>query len=268
VSRDSFSGDGVQTVEQAVAQGLQMAEQGADILDIGGESTRPGADRVESAEELARVIPVVRTLAQQLDIPISIDSSKPEVMAAALEAGAAMVNDVTSLRGFKRLRSDQELLAVLAKGEYPIILMHMQGSPATMQKAPSYHQVMVQVYEFLARRIDFCIANGIKKERIMVDPGIGFGKTAAHNLELLQRQRILRGLGVPILLGLSRKRIVGAMSGEARAKHRDAGSNLLAAFGYLAGAHIFRVHDVAGACQALRVAQGWWKGLESVPENG
>ncbi|MBF0357482.1 MAG: dihydropteroate synthase [Magnetococcales bacterium] len=257
VSKDSFSGDGT-TVEQAIDQGLAMAEQGAAILDIGGESTRPGATEVTAEQELNLVVPVVKALASQLSIPISIDSSKPEVMAASIEAGAAIINDVTALQGLGDKHKAKETLDLLAKSDCPIILMHMQGEPATMQRAPHYHHVMAEVYGFLAERITFCLANGIKKERIIVDPGIGFGKTAEHNLELMRRQRTFRGLGVPILLGLSRKRIVGKLSGEDRPEQRDRASNLLAAFGCLAGADIFRVHDVKGACEALKVTRGWW----------
>jgi dihydropteroate synthase len=256
ISKDSFSGDGT-TVEQAINQGLAMAEQGAAILDIGGESTRPGAARVTVDQELALVVPVVKALASQLSIPISIDSSKPEVMAASLKAGAAIINDVTALHGLGDKKQAKESLALLAESDCPIILMHMQGEPATMQREPHYQHVMAEVYGFLAERIDYCLANGIKKERIIVDPGIGFGKTAEHNLELMRRQRTLRGLGVPILLGLSRKRIVGKLSGEDRPEQRDRASNLLAAFGYMAGADIFRVHDVQGACEALAITKGW-----------
>ncbi|MBF0454751.1 MAG: dihydropteroate synthase [Magnetococcales bacterium] len=266
VTPDSFSKDGTQTVERAIAQGLEMARQGADLLDIGGESTRPGADEVGVEEELARVVPVVEALSKQLTIPLSIDSSKPAVMVAALAAGAALINDVTALRGMEKAEKKGDgYLAQLVRSDVPIILMHMQGSPATMQQAPHYGDVISQVYRFLAQRIAFCVANGIDKQRIIVDPGIGFGKTANHNLALLRRQRILRGLGAPLLLGLSRKQIVGTLSQESEPQQRDASSHLLAALGYLAGAQIFRVHDVRGAKQALRVARGWWMGLEGAP---
>jgi dihydropteroate synthase len=266
VTRNSFSGDGI-TIDQAIKQGLQMADQGADILDVGGESTRPGASRIEIKEELAQTVPVVKALAEQLDIPISIDSSKPEVMAAAMDAGAAIINDVTALRNLGDETQEKETLKLLAESDCPIILMHMQGEPNTMQQAPQYSHVMSQVYGFLAERIEFCLANGISRQRIVVDPGIGFGKLANHNLELMRRQRILCGLGTPLLLGLSRKRIVGSLTGEPIPKQRDMGSHLLAAFGYMVGANIFRVHDVQGACQALSVAKGWRKGLESAPCN-
>ncbi len=260
VTDDSFSGDGV-GVEEAITQGLRMAEEGADILDIGGESTRPGAGRVAVAAELARTIPVVEALGKWLNIPVSIDSSKPEVIAAALEHGAAMVNDVTALRGVADSAMARETMELLAARDCPIILMHMQGEPGTMQDAPKYGHAVSEVYDFLAERIEFCIANGIAKERLAVDSGIGFGKLAEHNLELLRRQRTLRGLGVPVLLGLSRKRIVGAMTGETVPENRDFGSNILAVLGYVSGAQIFRVHDVRGARQALDVAARWQKGL-------
>jgi dihydropteroate synthase len=264
VTQDSFSGDGI-TVEKAIAQGLEMAKQGADILDIGGESTRPGANKVSIDQELAQVVPVVSALADQLNIPISIDTSKAEVMAASLDAGAAIINDVTALRGLGKGSDAKKSLKLLAESDCPIILMHMQGKPATMQKAPSYSNVMVEVYNFLAQRIEFCLSNGIARERIIIDPGIGFGKTPEHNRTLMTQQRVLRGLGVPVLLGLSRKSIVGHLSGVSRPQHRDNSSNLLAALGYLAGANIFRVHDVKGACEALTVAKGWFNGMESTP---
>ncbi|MBF0383751.1 MAG: dihydropteroate synthase [Magnetococcales bacterium] len=267
VTQDSFSGDGT-TVDKAIAQGLQMAKQGADILDIGGESTRPGASKVDVDQELAQVIPVIKALVDKIDIPISIDTSKPEVMAASLGAGAAIINDVSALRGLEKSKKAEESLKILANSDCPIILMHMQGEPATMQNAPSYSDVMLQVYSFLEQRIEFCLANGIAKERIIVDPGIGFGKTPEHNRTLMTQQRILRGLGVPVLLGLSRKSIVGHLSGVSRPEQRDNSSNLLAALGYLAGADIFRVHDVRGACEALLVAKGWFKGMESTQKHG
>ncbi|MBF0448079.1 MAG: dihydropteroate synthase [Magnetococcales bacterium] len=260
VTHDSFSGDGSQTVQRAIAQGLQMARDGADILDIGGESTRPGADPVSLEEELRRVVEVVRTLSETLDIPISVDSSKPEVMEAVLEAGAALINDVTALAGDPG--QSRSIAAVLAEADCPLILMHMRGKPATMQQAPHYDHVLSEVYGFLAERMDFCLENGIKPNRLMVDPGIGFGKEAVHNLTLMSRQRTLCGLGAPLLLGLSRKRIVGQLAREPVANRRDVGSHVLAALGYLAGAAVFRVHDVAGAKQALSVASGWWNGLE------
>jgi dihydropteroate synthase len=263
VTPDSFSGDGTQTVERAIAQGLEMAKQGADILDVGGESTRPGSRQVTPSEELERVIPVVSALSKQLSIPISIDSSKPEVMEQALEVGGAMINDVCALTLLEESQEGKRVLSLLAQSDCPIILMHMQGRPKTMQEAPRYHHVLSSVYGYLARRMDFCQANGIDKSRLMIDPGIGFGKTAEHNLDLMRHQRVLCGLGAPLLLGLSRKRIVGALSGEEQPQRRDSASHLLAALGYLSGAGVFRVHDVQGARQALRVATGWGKGLES-----
>ena len=268
VTHDSFSGDGTKTVERAIIRGLEMAADGADILDVGGESTRPGSQQVTDAEELSRVVPVVRGLSDKLSIPISIDSSKPAVIAAALDAGAAIINDVTALRGVEEGKNMHETMALLAKSDCPVILMHMLGKPATMQDDPEYGDVLSQVYDFLARRIAFCVTNGIARERLLVDTGIGFGKTAGHNLELLRRQRVFRGLGVPILLGVSRKRIVGTLTGEATPAKRDVGSHMLAALGYFTGAQIFRVHDVKGASQALSVANGWWYGLNGAANNG
>ncbi|MEO5349757.1 MAG: dihydropteroate synthase [Magnetococcus sp. YQC-3] len=255
VTPDSFSGDGRhRSLEAAVAQGVRMAAEGADILDVGGESTRPGAQPVSSEEELARVVPVVEALAAAVELPISVDTSKPEVMQAALEAGAAMINDVTALRGVEAAGCVQRLLA---HREEPIILMHMQGTPATMQAEPLYRDVVAEVSDFLAGRIAWCVANGIDRSRLLVDPGIGFGKSHAHNLELLRRMGALCALGVPVLLGVSRKRLVGNMTRVEEAARRDAGSHVLAALGVMNGARIVRVHDVAGARQAMDVVHAW-----------
>ncbi|MEO5364140.1 MAG: dihydropteroate synthase [Magnetococcus sp. DMHC-8] len=258
VTPDSFSGDGLDhQVALAVAQGRRMAAEGADLLEVGGESTRPGAVPVTVAEELARVVPVVRTLVQAVDLPVAVDTRKPEVMEAVLAAGAAMLNDVTALQeaGGRFVRE------VLAPRSEPIILMHMQGTPATMQDRPVYRDVVAEVYEFLAERVRWCAAHGIDRARLIVDPGIGFGKSQPDNLELVRRLRVFADLGLPVLLGVSRKRLVGALTGEAEAGRRDAGSHVLAALGVLHGAHIVRVHEVAGARQAVAVAQGWERGL-------
>ncbi|MBF0460063.1 MAG: dihydropteroate synthase [Magnetococcales bacterium] len=256
VTPDSFSGDGLdRSVQAAVAQGVRMAAEGADILDVGGESTRPGAALVPVEEELQRVIPVVQALRQAVDLPISVDTSKSEVMQAALAAGAALINDVTALRGEGRFVQE-----VLAQRTEPVVLMHMQGVPATMQGNPVYRDVLADVYGFLAERVRWCVANGIARSRLIVDPGIGFGKNQRHNWALVRHLRLFRGLGLPILLGVSRKRLVGAMLGETVAEQRDVGSHVLAALGVLNGAQIVRVHDVAGARQAVAVAQGWAEG--------
>ncbi|MBF0175943.1 MAG: dihydropteroate synthase [Magnetococcales bacterium] len=252
VTPDSFSDGGRHAdPETAVAHGIAMVHAGAHILDVGGESTRPGAQPVSEAEEMRRVIPVVQALASSVHVPISIDTSKATVMSAAMEAGASLINDVTALRG------DPHAARVLANTAHPIVLMHMQGAPGTMQHNPSYRHVVAEVYDFFTERIHFCQEHGIKPERLILDPGIGFGKTTLHNLELIRHLRAFYGLGLPLLLGVSRKTIVGALTGEREPAARDPGSQLLAALGALSGAHILRVHDVAGTRQSLAVAQGW-----------
>ncbi|MBF0401373.1 MAG: dihydropteroate synthase [Magnetococcales bacterium] len=253
VTPDSLSGDGLdRSVAAAVAQGVAMVAQGADILDVGGESSRPGAVAVSVEEEMARVVPVVRALAQLVDRPVSVDSCKPEVMQAALAAGGSIINDINALRGLSG-----PLPSWLLAGEEPIVLMHMQGAPRTMQLDPRYQDVVAEVYGFLAQRVHACVAQGIARCRLVVDPGIGFGKSSAHNLALLRHLRVFRGLGLPVLLGVSRKRLVGMLVAEEEPARRDVGSHVLAALGVLSGARIVRVHDVAGARQAVAVAQGW-----------
>ncbi|MEO5341380.1 MAG: dihydropteroate synthase [Magnetococcus sp. MYC-9] len=259
VTPDSFSGDGLHhRLEAAVAQGLRMAAEGADILDVGGESSRPGAEPVGCEEELQRVVPVVQRLVQVVGLPISVDTRKPEVMEAALDAGASWINDVTALR---EVGAGSFMSRVLAGRAAPIVLMHMQGRPATMQQAPHYGDLLAEVYGFLAERVAWCVAHGIARSRLILDPGIGFGKSPAHNLQLLRHLRVFRGLGLPLLLGVSRKRLVGTLTGEESAERREVGSHVLAALGVLNGAQILRVHDVAGARQAVAVAHGWAHGV-------
>ncbi|MBF0309629.1 MAG: dihydropteroate synthase [Magnetococcales bacterium] len=249
---DSFSdGGSFHEVAAAVAHGLALARAGADILDVGGESTRPGATPVSQEEELRRVIPVIQGLAQRLPIAISVDTSKAAVMAAALEAGASLVNDVTALRG------DPQAAALLAPLSVPVILMHMAGSPQTMQQEPRYWNPVVEIYAFLKERVDWCLANGFGRERLWLDPGIGFGKERQHNLGLLRHLRLFRGLGAPLLVGVSRKRIVGELTGIPEPSRRDVGSMVLGAMCVLEGARILRVHEVEGVQQALHVVKGW-----------
>lgn len=258
---DSFSGDGVPgNVADAVARGVELARQGADVVDVGGESTRPGAVAVPLEEELERVVAVVGQLARRLEIPVSVDTTKIEVMEAALEAGAGMINDVSALGvgcGDDGSELDLRKVALLAELGCPVVLMHRRGSPGEMQQDPRYGDVAWEVYRFLDRRIGECLAGGIDKGLIFADVGFGFGKTVGHNLELMWRQRLFRGLGVPLVFGVSRKRVVGHLSGEGDPRKRDVGSHVLAVFGMLAGAAVFRVHDVAGARQALATAWGW-----------
>lgn len=255
VTPDSFSDGGAHGDPQAaVAHGLELAEQGADILDIGGESTRPGADEVPLEEELRRTIPVVERLAKQVSLPISIDTSKPEVMRAAVEAGAGMINDVHALR------REGALDAAAALG-VPVVLVHMLGQPRSMQEAPHYDDVVGEVHRFLAERIFSAEMAGIDRKRIVVDPGFGFGKTREHNLALLAQLQRFAELGVPVLAGLSRKRTIGELTGREVAAERVHGSVAAHLIAAQRGAGIVRVHDVAATVDALKV----WTAVAAVP---
>lgn len=248
VTPDSFSDGGAYfETGAAVAHGVELVGDGAAILDVGGESTRPGTEPVEEAEELARVVPVIEGLVgAALDVEVSVDTSKAAVAAAALAAGATIVNDVTALRG------DPEMAAVCAEREATVVLMHMLGTPRTMQIEPRYRDVADEVRSFLAERIEAALAAGIAAERIWVDPGIGFGKTAAHNFELLRRLGELRQLGRPIVVGTSRKSFLGAGDGAA-ADERLGGTIASSVLAAAEGADVLRVHDVAELAQALSV---------------
>jgi len=255
VTPDSFSDGGEHaTTEAAVAHGLQLAEVGADALDIGGESTRPGAADVPLDEELRRVIPVIEGLARATALPISIDTSKPEVMQAAVAAGAGMINDVRALRG------EGALEAAAALG-VPVILMHMLGEPRSMQESPVYDDVVADVHRFLAERIFAAEMAGIPKSRIVVDPGFGFGKTKDHNLSLLARLDRFVELGVPVLAGLSRKRTIGDLTGRTDPHARVHGSVAAHLIAAQRGARLLRVHDVAATVDALKV----WEAVAAQP---
>ena len=255
VTPDSFSDGGAHdTTDAAVAHALRRVEEGADLLDIGGESTRPGAAEVEVEEELRRVVPVIERLAAQVAVPISIDTSKPEVMRAAVQAGAGMINDVYGLR------REGALDAAAALG-VPVVLMHMQGEPRSMQAAPQYDDVVGEVHRFLAERIFAAEMAGIPKQRIVVDPGFGFGKTLEHNLTLLARLEKFLELGVPVLAGLSRKRSIGELTGRDVPADRVAGSVAAHLIAAQRGAAIVRVHDVAATVDALKV----WNAVAAVP---
>ncbi len=247
VTPDSFSSDGLAQADAAVAHALQLVEEGADALDIGGESTRPGAEDVAVEEELARVLPVIERLARETSVPISIDTSKPEVMRAAVAAGAGMINDVYALRREGALEAAVEL-------GVPVILMHMQGEPRSMQDAPHYDDVMTEVRRFLADRIFACELAGIPKSRLVIDPGFGFGKTLEHNLALLARLEAFSDLGVPLMAGMSRKRMIGDVTGRQQGG-REAGSvaaHLLAAE---RSALLLRSHDVPALRDALAMLE-------------
>jgi dihydropteroate synthase len=247
VTPDSFSDGGLfLDPEAAVAHGEQLVEAGAEILDVGGESTRPGAEPVGVEEELRRVVPVIRGLAGS-EVRISVDTSKAAVAAAALDAGAEIVNDVTALRG------DPGMAALCAERGATVVLMHMRGEPRTMQEDPRYEDVVAEVKAFLAERLETAVAAGIDEERVWLDPGIGFGKTGAHNVELLRRLGELRELGRPLVVGTSRKSFIGAVDGSPPDQRLGGtiASSLLAA---AEGADVLRVHDVTEVRQALTVA--------------
>jgi dihydropteroate synthase len=246
VTPDSFSDGGrFSAPEQAVAHALAMAGEGAALLDVGGESTRPGAAPVSTAEELERVIPVIEALLASGAPPVSIDTAKPEVMLAAAEAGAELINDVQALR------APGALEAAAASG-CGVCLMHMQGEPRTMQAAPAYDDVVEDVYAFLATRIEACAAAGIGLDRIVVDPGFGFGKSLAHNLSLMRHLDRFMRLGVPVLVGVSRKSMLGAVTGRPVGERLAAGL-ALATLAVSAGARIIRSHDVAATLDAVRM---------------
>jgi dihydropteroate synthase len=244
VTPDSFSDGGVHLYpDVAAAAARRMVEEGAAIVDVGGESTRPGADGVSAEEELRRVLPVLDRLGGE--IPLSIDTSKAQVARAALERGAILVNDVTALRG------DPELAGAVAEAGAYLCLMHMQGEPRTMQEAPRYRDVAAEVAEFLAERLAVAVAHGVPEERICLDPGIGFGKTLEHNLELVRRLDVLLALGRPVLVGFSRKSSLRRLTGS----DDLLGASVAAAVAaYERGATILRVHDVRPTVDALTVA--------------
>ncbi|MBI1243386.1 MAG: dihydropteroate synthase [Alphaproteobacteria bacterium] len=249
---DSFSdgGDHYDT-QGAIAHGLRLKEEGADILDIGGESTRPGADPVPEGEEIRRVVPVIEALVKAGAV-VSIDTWHAGTMRAALDAGAALVNDVTALSG------EEASLPLVAARKVGVVLMHMQGEPRTMQKNPTYADAPRDIARYLAGRVAACRGAGIAAENIAIDPGIGFGKTVAHNAEILANVPQLRGLGVAVLIGASRKAFIGALSKGERPKERLPGSIAAALAAVSGGADILRVHDVAATRQALAV----WQAIE------
>jgi dihydropteroate synthase len=251
VTPDSFSDGGLfLDAERAIDHGRRLAEEGAAVLDVGGESTRPGAQPVSAEVELERTQPVVRALCEPdgPGIPVSIDTSKAAVAAAALDAGGTIVNDVTALR------ADPELAGLCADRGCEVVLMHMLGEPRTMQERPVYEDVVGEVKAFLAERIEAAIAAGIAEDRISVDPGIGFGKTLSHNLELLRRLGELADLGRPLVIGTSRKSFIGALTGR-DADDRVGGTVASNVLGLAAGADVFRVHDVRAVREAIHVAE-------------
>jgi dihydropteroate synthase len=248
VTPDSFF-DGGRRLDpaKAIADGAAMAASGADIIDIGGESTRPGARPVSEEEELARVLPVVHGLRREVKVPISIDTYKSNVAHAALDAGADIVNDISGLR------FDAKMLSLVAAEKIPVVLMHMQGTPGTMQQEPHYSDVVREVRDFLATQLYEAMDAGVAPEAIIIDPGIGFGKTIEHNLQLLRGLPVLAALGRPLLVGVSRKAFIGKILNLA-AEERLEGSLAAAVAAVLGGANILRVHDVPETYKAVRVA--------------
>ncbi len=248
VTPDSFSDGGRwASPEAALDRAVAMVEAGADLIDVGGESTRPGAAPVSLEEELARVVPVVAALARTLPVPISVDTSKPAVMRAAVAAGAGLINDIQALR-------EPGALGVAAECGVPVCLMHMQGEPRTMQRAPSYGDVVAEVSDFLAARVAACEAGGIPRQRLLLDPGFGFGKGLGHNLSLLAHLDAVAALGIPLLVGLSRKSMLGTLTGRAVAGRLPAGLTA-AVLALERGARVLRVHDVAETRDAVLVWQ-------------
>lgn len=248
VTSDSFY-DGGRYIDlnKAVAHALHLVEQGADILDIGGESTRPGASSVDEQEERARVIPVVAELARRVTVPISVDTTKSGVARAALDAGASIINDVSALR------CDGAMASVVARSGAAVVLMHMQGTPQTMQVAPQYHDVVAEVADFLEERMNVAVDAGIPKSHIVLDPGIGFGKLLEHNLAILDRLSEFMKLSRPMLVGVSRKSFIGQLVGRPP-EHREWGTAAAVAIAVDRGAGILRVHDVAAMAEVVTVA--------------
>jgi dihydropteroate synthase len=248
VTPDSFF-DGGRRLDpaKAVTDGAAMAASGADIIDIGGESTRPGARPVSEAEELARVLPVICGLRREVNLPISIDTYKSSVARAALDGGADIVNDISALR------FDPKMVSLVAAEGVPVVLMHMQGTPRTMQQEPQYAEVVREVRDFLATQLYGAMDAGVAPEAIILDPGIGFGKTVEHNLQLLRGLPMLAALGQPLLVGVSRKAFIGKILNSGP-DDRLEGSVAAAVAAALAGANILRVHDVAETCKAVKIA--------------
>ncbi len=257
VTPDSFSDGGIFFArDRALRHALQMVDEGADVIDVGGESTRPGARAVSTQEELDRVIPVIEALREAVAVPISIDTSKPAVMRAAVAAGAGMVNDIRALRGDGMLEAAAEL-------GVPVCLMHMQGEPRMMQHNPYYDDVVAEVQEFLRARMQACLDAGIAAVKLIIDPGFGFGKTLGHNLDLLRNLKACCRLGVPVLVGLSRKSIIEKVLGLPMERRLHA-SIALALLAVRNGARIVRAHDVGPTCEALRMVEAVDRGTRFV----
>lgn len=254
VTPDSFSGDGITDTDAAVAKAWKFVEDGADIVDIGGESTRPGSQPVPAEEEMSRVLPVIeRLVAEGFPLPISVDTYKPEVAKRALEAGACIVNDIFGLR-------QPGMMELVAEFKPVVVIMHMQGTPQTMQLNPTYEDCVREIAEFLKGQASAAMEAGLPKERIIVDPGIGFGKTVEHNLEILRRLREIKALGFPVLIGTSRKSFIGKILGIEIPAERVWGTAATVAIAIANGADIVRVHDVREMVQVVRMADAIVRG--------
>lgn len=250
ITPDSFSDGGIYfNKSSAIDRALKMRDEGADIIDIGGESTRPGAEAVSLKEEIRRVVPVIEKLAKRLNIPLSIDTYKSGVAKAALSAGASLVNDISGLR------FDPEMSAVVASYKVPGVIMHIKGTPKNMQKNPSYTALISEIMDYLREGIDIARGAGIAEDKIIIDPGIGFGKTAEHNLQILKRLDEFTGFEKPILIGPSRKSFIGKILKDLPVTKRVEGTAAAAAIGIFNGANIIRVHDVAAMVRVAKVAE-------------
>lgn len=248
VTPDSFSDGGLyQDTDRAVEHGIEMVRQGAAIIDIGPESSRPGAESVSVQEQMKRVIPVIEKLAKKINVPISIDTPNPEVARAAIEAGVSMINDITAL-------NHPDMLHLAVKKQVPVILMHMAGTPETMQKDPYYEDVVKEVLEYLKQRAGIAKDTGIPVERIFIDPGIGFGKTTEHNLKLLNQLDLFCGIGYRVLVGTSRKRFIGQITGKEKAVDRVFGTAATVALAISKGASIVRVHDIEQMAEVVKMS--------------
>lgn len=251
VTPDSFSDGGCWTTSAAIErQTAKMIAAGADIIDVGGESTRPFAPTVPADQELQRIIPAIKAIRRlHPDVPISVDSTKAAVARAALAAGATIINDISALR------FDPEMVSLAAEGNWPVVIMHMQGTPGDMQIKPLYQDVVAEIIDFLADRIAQLAARGIARERLIIDPGLGFGKTVAHNLEIIRRLGEFRRLGRPLLIGHSRKSFIGKLLQDLPVEQRDLPSAVISAICVLGGADIIRAHDVGASRQAVTLAE-------------
>ncbi|MCX8033157.1 MAG: dihydropteroate synthase [Thermoleophilia bacterium] len=250
VTPDSFSDGGdFREVNAALSHARRMVEEGAALIDVGGESSRPGADPVDAEEELRRVLPVIRALAPELPGRISVDTYKAEVAAKALAEGAYMVNDISAFR------MDPEMVAVVRDADCPVVLMHMLGTPKTMQNNPQYRNVVSEIYDFFVERLNWAVDHGVREANLLIDPGIGFGKTTAHNLEILRNLAAFRSLGRPLVIGASRKRFLGEILGISEPKGRDTATAFTTVLATLAGAHVIRVHDIPVNRDAARLAR-------------